>query len=134
MKTIKISAFLFPCLILFFISLNFSCQTKPEKKQVFEWTDLFNGKDLKGWKVLGGDANFEVTDDMIIGYAKANTPNTFLVTEKEFSDFLSINKTYIVNSGSSANLLMAYLLTIHKKLKNNTVEHLLMSLLIIGIY
>jgi Domain of Unknown Function (DUF1080) len=51
------------------------------------WTNLFNGKDLTGWKVAGGDATFSVSDNMIVGTAVANTKNTFLITEKTFGDF-----------------------------------------------
>ena len=35
-----------------------------------------------------GGADFEVEDGIVIGYAKANTPNTFLITEREYGDFI----------------------------------------------
>jgi hypothetical protein len=53
-----------------------------------EWTSLCNGKNLKGWKKLNGNAEFKVKDGVIIGVYKVNTPNTFLVTEKTYSDFI----------------------------------------------
>jgi hypothetical protein len=52
------------------------------------WTTLFNGKDLKGWKQLGGQAKYEVRNGEIIGTTVANTPNSFMVTEKEYGDFI----------------------------------------------
>ncbi len=52
------------------------------------WTTLFNGKNLTGWKQLNGQARYEVKDGMIIGTTVANTPNSFLVTEKNYSDFV----------------------------------------------
>lgn len=52
------------------------------------WTALFNGKDLTGWRQLGGTAKFEVVDGMIVGMTALNTPSSFLVTEKEYSDFI----------------------------------------------
>lgn len=52
------------------------------------WKDLFNGKDLKGWKVLNGTAEFKVEDGVIVGVSSMNTPNTFLATKKEYSDFI----------------------------------------------
>lgn len=52
------------------------------------WVNLFNGKDLKGWKQLNGKANYEVKNGEIIGTTVANTPNSFLVTEKEYGDFI----------------------------------------------
>ena len=53
-----------------------------------DWQPLFNGKNLEGWTVLGGDAEFEARDNMIVGSATMNTPNTFLTTEETYSDFI----------------------------------------------
>ena len=52
------------------------------------YKQLFDGKSLKGWKVLGGSANFNVADGMIVGTTVANTGNSFLTTEKSYSDFV----------------------------------------------
>lgn len=52
------------------------------------WTNLFNGKDLSGWKVLGGKATFTVEDGAIVGHTVAKTRNTFLCSEKEYGDFV----------------------------------------------
>ncbi|NLB25481.1 MAG: DUF1080 domain-containing protein, partial [Bacteroidales bacterium] len=52
------------------------------------WVSLFNGKDLSGWEQLNGEAKFEVSDGMIIGTTVLNTPNSFLCTEKNYSDFI----------------------------------------------
>lgn len=52
------------------------------------WTNLFNGKNLKGWKVLNGTAEFKVQNGEIVGVSKMNTPNTFLATEETYSDFI----------------------------------------------
>lgn len=52
------------------------------------WENLFNGKDLNGWKRLGGTADYKVEDGMIVGRTVANSKNTFLVTEKEYGDFI----------------------------------------------
>jgi hypothetical protein len=49
---------------------------------------LFNGKDLKGWKQLNGKAIYEVKDGEIVGTTVVNEPNSFLVTEKIYSDFV----------------------------------------------
>jgi hypothetical protein len=53
-----------------------------------QWTSLFDGKSLKGWKQLNGQAKYEVKNGMIVGTTVANTPNSFLVTEKEYGDFI----------------------------------------------
>jgi hypothetical protein len=52
------------------------------------WTNLFNGKDLTGWKQLNGKAKYEVVDGVIVGTTVTNTPNSFLVTEKNYGDFI----------------------------------------------
>lgn len=52
------------------------------------WEPLFNGKNLNGWKKLNGKAEYKVENNAIVGYTKANTPNTFLVTKKNYGDFI----------------------------------------------
>ncbi len=52
------------------------------------WVDLIKGKNLRGWKQLNGNAKYEVIDGMIVGTTVANTPNSFLVTKKDYSDFV----------------------------------------------
>lgn len=51
------------------------------------WVLLFNGKNLDGWKKLNGNAEYRVEGDEIVGITLPNTPNTFLATEQEYSDF-----------------------------------------------
>jgi hypothetical protein len=52
------------------------------------WTNLFDGKTLNGWKVLTGTATYAVENGVIVGTTVANSPNTFLGTEKEYGDFI----------------------------------------------
>ncbi len=52
------------------------------------WEPLFNGKNLKGWKRLNGKAEYKIENNAIVGYTKVNTPNTFLVTQKNYGDFI----------------------------------------------
>ncbi len=53
-----------------------------------EWTPLFDGKSLKGWKTLNGKAEFNVEDGMIVGTSKTGEPNTFLASAKNYGDFI----------------------------------------------
>lgn len=53
-----------------------------------DWVTLFNGENLDGWKKLNGTAEYRVEDGNIIGTSKTNTPNTFLATEKKYTDFI----------------------------------------------
>ncbi|WBL44410.1 DUF1080 domain-containing protein [Algoriphagus halophytocola] len=64
----------------------FSCSA--EKKAEDGWTNLFNGKDLTGWKPVAGTATFEVVDGAIVGAAVAGSPNTFLITEETYGDYI----------------------------------------------
>lgn len=53
-----------------------------------KWENLFNGKDLTGWKVLNGKAEYTIQDGIIVGHSKLKTPNTFLATDKLYSNFI----------------------------------------------
>jgi type 1 glutamine amidotransferase len=53
-----------------------------------EWMDLFDGQTLKGWSVHSGYASYRVEDGAILGTAGKGSPNTFLCTDKEYSDFI----------------------------------------------
>lgn len=56
--------------------------------QTAQWTSLFDGKTLKGWVQKGGKANYKIENGVIIGSSVANTPNSFLCTEKNYDDFI----------------------------------------------
>ena len=49
---------------------------------------IFNGKDLTGWKVINGSAPYTVENGVIVGTTIAGSPNSFLVTEKKYKDFI----------------------------------------------
>jgi hypothetical protein len=51
------------------------------------WAPLFNGKDLGGWKQKNGWATYRIDGDAIVGTTAKDSPNSFLCTEKEYSDF-----------------------------------------------
>ncbi|HEY0244177.1 MAG TPA: DUF1080 domain-containing protein [Mucilaginibacter sp.] len=52
------------------------------------YTRLFDGKTLNGWKKLAGTADYRVDNGVIVGTTAANSGNTFLVTDKEYGDFV----------------------------------------------
>lgn len=52
------------------------------------WKNLFNGKDLTGWKQLNGKAKYGVKNKEIIGTTQEKEPNSFLCTEQEYGDFI----------------------------------------------
>lgn len=51
------------------------------------WVSLFNGKDLEGWEQKNGLAKYEAKDGAIVGTSVPNSPNSFLCTKKDYSDF-----------------------------------------------
>lgn len=53
-----------------------------------KWKKLFDGKSLKGWKVLGGQGDFKVEESMIVGTFRSGVENSFLCTNREYSDFI----------------------------------------------
>lgn len=53
-----------------------------------KWVKLFNGKDLSGWKQLNGKAKYEVVKGEIVGTTVFGEPNSFLVTEETYGDFI----------------------------------------------
>lgn len=52
------------------------------------WQSLFNGRDLSGWRQLGGAAPYTIEGDTIVGTTVAGTPNSFLATERTYGDFI----------------------------------------------
>jgi hypothetical protein len=51
-------------------------------------TPIFDGRTLAGWKTLGGGADYRVVDGAIVGSSRPGVPNSFLVTEKSYDDFI----------------------------------------------
>src|SRR3954466_16299419 len=49
---------------------------------------LFDGKTLNGWKKIVGSAPYAIENGAIVGTMTKNSPNSFLVTEKEYGDFV----------------------------------------------
>lgn len=70
------------------------------------WKNLFNGKDLSGWKAIAGKATFEVKDGVIEGTAVHGTGNTFLVSEEMYTDFI-LEVDLKINHISSNSGIMA---------------------------
>jgi hypothetical protein len=52
-----------------------------------EWVALFDGRTLHGWAQRNGTAAYRVEDGAIIGRTSEGSPNSFLVTKREYGDF-----------------------------------------------
>ena len=68
-----------------------------------DWRSLFNGKDLSGWKVLNGKATYEWKDGMLVGTTVANEPNSFLVSEEVFGDFI-LELEFRIDDGTNSGI------------------------------
>ncbi|MEP7319455.1 MAG: DUF1080 domain-containing protein [Panacibacter sp.] len=80
MKSFKIIA-----IPVLFFCVTFSAFAQKNAKG---WTDLFDGKTFTGWKKLAGTADYKIENGMMVGTTVLSSPNTFLVTEKEYGDFV----------------------------------------------
>ncbi len=49
---------------------------------------LFNGRSLAGFVQVGGHAKYRVEDGQIVGQCVPNTPNSFLCTERHYTNFI----------------------------------------------
>jgi hypothetical protein len=78
----------------------FSCNN--QQSQEAEWKSLFNGQDFSGWDQRGGEAEFKIEGDKIIGITKDDTPSSYLCTQREYEDFileLEVKMDTAMNSG-----------------------------------
>lgn len=58
------------------------------KPRIENWVSIFNGKNFDGWEQKGGVAKYEIIDNVIVGTAVLNTPNSFMCTKKIYKDFI----------------------------------------------
>src|SRR5436190_2351346 len=93
MKKILIAA------IILIIASNLSAQNNKGG-----WINLFDGKSLNGWKKVAGAAEYKIEDGAILGVTVPNTPNTFLITEKVYADFVLELEVKIEDSTSNSGI------------------------------
>lgn len=65
-----------------------TCSTEAFSADEDGFRPLFDGKTLEGWTQKGGKATYEVVDGAVVGTSVAQTPNSFLCTDKEYGDFV----------------------------------------------
>ncbi|MEP7280022.1 MAG: DUF1080 domain-containing protein [Bacteroidota bacterium] len=70
-------------LAVFFVSASVSVSSQSNG-----WTNLFDGKTLSGWKQVAGTAKYSIEDGAILGQTVVNSPNSFLMTDKQYGDFI----------------------------------------------
>ncbi len=77
-----------------------------------DWENLFDGKTLNGWVQRNGQAKYTVQDGMIVGTTVLNTPNSFLCTEKMYTDFI-LELEFLVEPGMNSGI----------QIRSNSFEH-----------
>lgn len=65
--------------------------------QEMDWKLLFDGETLDGWSIHSGYAKYHIEDGAIVGTSVPNSPNTFLCTDEEFSDFILEFEVFLVS-------------------------------------
>jgi len=73
-----------PLLLLFMSTVYFATA----QKNASGWGYLFDGKTFNGWKKLTGTADYKIENGMMVGTTVLSSPNSFLVTEKAYGDFV----------------------------------------------
>ncbi len=62
-------------------------QPKPSPPAGEGWQPLFNARDLTGWVQRNGWATYRIDGDNIVGTTSKGSPNSFLCSDKDYSDF-----------------------------------------------
>ncbi|MBD3626922.1 DUF1080 domain-containing protein [Cyclobacterium sp.] len=92
--------------LLILVCLLMAACGKPTVETKEGWTNLFDGESLDGWKQLDGEAEFSIEDGVIVGSAVANTPNTFLVTEQTYEDFILELEIRVDDESSNSGVMV----------------------------
>ena len=83
MNNFKNSFFRLSCILC--VVLFVGCDMQKDQTP---WITLFDGTSLTGWSQKGGEAIYTVRDGEIVGTTVHDTPNSFLVTDSIYSDFI----------------------------------------------
>jgi len=67
------------------------------------WENLFDGKTLNGWVQRNGQAKYTIENEMLVGTTVLNTPNSFLCTEKIYTDFI-LELEFLVDPGMNSGI------------------------------
>ncbi len=68
------------------------------------WTSLFDGKTLSGWKKVAGTADYKIDNGIIVGTTVVSSPNTFLISDKEYADFVLELEVKIEDTTSNSGI------------------------------
>ena len=91
----------FFCLVTLFCFASFASLAQ---KNSGGFTSLFDGKTLNGWQKVAGTAEYEVENGMIVGSTVQYSPNTFLISNKKYGDFILELDVKIEDSTSNSGI------------------------------
>ncbi len=101
LESYSMKSLLLRCVLLFAFVLPGAFAAETDSANA-GWKQIFDGKTLEGWVQHGGKAKYTIEDGVIIGSCVPNTPNSFLCTARDYTNFvleLEINVDNGLNSG-----------------------------------
>lgn len=78
----------FPTLFFLFANPFIFNSCVEQKTDKTPWIPLFDTETLNGWTQKGGEATYKIREGTIVGTTVANTPNSFLTSDKMYGDFI----------------------------------------------
>lgn len=91
-------------LIAAFASCGASDQQQTSNEE--GWIPLIKDNSLEGWTKVAGAAAFTIDDGVIIGTAVANTPNTFLISDQQYDDFILELEIKVEHESSNSGVMV----------------------------
>ena len=98
MNNFKNSFFRLSCILC--VVLFVGCDMQKDQTP---WITLFDGTSLTGWSQKGGKAIYTVRDGEIVGTTVHDTPNSFLVTDSIYGDFI-LELEFLVDSSMNSGI------------------------------
>ncbi len=91
---------------IIFAAVLFFCvgATGIAQKNAKGFTSLFDGKTFNGWKQLTGNAEYKIENGMLVGSTVLSSPNSFLVTETAYGDFVLELEVKIEDTTSNSGI------------------------------
>jgi Domain of Unknown Function (DUF1080) len=65
------------------------------------WVQIFNGKDLNDWEQRNGTATYKVEEGCVVGTTNEGSPNSFMCSKKNYSDFELVFEVKVDNQLNS---------------------------------
>ena len=103
MKTFLMRAVVALAIMALLYSTGLAQQSEDQGSKAEEgFTALFDGSTLEGWEQKNGTATYEVLDGTICGRTAKGSPNSFLCSKKDYSDFelrFEVKSDFELNTG-----------------------------------